>query len=244
MTELFSIILFMIDDFQVMLSTYIWRKSLLCVQNSPLIPTGSIFSFSHKYLSRPNWLNRKKSRKIIGPNLLQWKVRCNPWEIKLLVSIKTWIMNFLNGTFILHYHFFLAHKDVLKSRTKSMVDQVDSLRDRYENLEKRRKNEAEGYQADINLLKQKLRHVEQQLIRSAVTKTKGNFNMYLISITFNNDVTLGPSKCVCLCWCSNCIPFTALRIWGLLGLNNGSVIETCVIDAKLTIKVKDFLLIV
>ena len=54
-----------------------------------------------------------------------------------------------------------------------MVDQVDSLRDRYENLEKRRKNETEGYQADINLLKQKLRHVEQQLIRSAVTKTKG-----------------------------------------------------------------------
>ena len=101
-----------------------------------------------------------------------------------------------------HFHpplsFFLAHKDVLKSRTKSMVDQVDSLRDRYENLEKRRKNEAEGYQADINLLKQKLRHVEQQLIRSAVTKTKGNFNMYLISITSNDDVNLGPSKCVCL----------------------------------------------
>ena len=66
-----------------------------------------------------------------------------------------------------------ANKEVLKSRTKSMVDQVDLLRDRYENLEKRRKGEAEGYQADINLLKQKLRHVEQQLIRSAVTKTKG-----------------------------------------------------------------------
>ena len=107
-----------------------------------------------------------------------------------------------------------------------MVDQVDSLRDRYENLEKRRKNEAEGYQADINLLKQKLRHVEQQLIRSAVTKTKGNFNMHLISITFTNDVNLAPSNCVCLFRFSNCIYFTALRL-------NGSVIETscgCKID--------------
>ena len=64
---------------------------------------------------------------------------------------------------------------------------MDSLRDRYENLEKRRKNEAEGYQADINLLKQKLRHVEQQLIRSAVTKTKGK-----LIITILNPVT----KCV------------------------------------------------
>ena len=60
-----------------------------------------------------------------------------------------------------------------------MVDQVDLLRDRYENLEKRRKGEAEGYQADINLLKQKLRHVEQQLIRSAVTKTKGKLIFWL-----------------------------------------------------------------
>ena len=60
---------------------------------------------------------------------------------------------------------------------------MDSLRDRYENLEKRRKNEAEGYQADINLLKQKLRHVEQQLIRSAVTKTKGKLITILKSVT-------------------------------------------------------------
>lgn len=66
-----------------------------------------------------------------------------------------------------------ANKHVLKSRTKSMVDQVDLLKDRYENLEQRRKNEAEGYQADINLLKQKLKHVEQQLVRALVSKTKG-----------------------------------------------------------------------
>ena len=75
-----------------------------------------------------------------------------------------------------------ANKEVLKSRTKSMVDQVDVLKDRYENLEKRRKNEAEGYQATINLMKQKLRHVEQQLVRSAVTRTKGKYSSYLNQI--------------------------------------------------------------
>lgn len=70
-----------------------------------------------------------------------------------------------------------ANKEVLKSRTKNMVDQVDSLKDRYENLEKRRKKEAEGYQADVNLLKQKLRTVESQLVRAAVAKTKGKLFM-------------------------------------------------------------------
>ena len=68
-----------------------------------------------------------------------------------------------------------ANKEVLKTRTKSMVDQVDLLKERYESLEKRRKQEGEGYQNDIHLLKQKLKHVEQQLIRAAVNRTKGNF---------------------------------------------------------------------
>ena len=75
-----------------------------------------------------------------------------------------------------------ANKEVLKSRTKSMVDQVDTLKERYENLEKRRKQEGEGYQADIHLLKQKLRHVEQQLVRAAVTRSKGkNQNISFIT---------------------------------------------------------------
>lgn len=65
-----------------------------------------------------------------------------------------------------------ANKEVLKSRTKSMVDTVDTLKERYESLEKRRKNEGEGYQSDIKLLKQKLEHLEQKLILSSVTKTK------------------------------------------------------------------------
>ena len=72
-----------------------------------------------------------------------------------------------------------ANKEVLKTRTKSMVDQVDLLKERYESLEKRRKQEGEGYQADIHLLKQKLKHVEHQLIRAAVNRTKGNFRKKL-----------------------------------------------------------------
>ncbi len=66
-----------------------------------------------------------------------------------------------------------ANKQVLKNRTKSMVDQVDLLKDRYENLEGRRKKEVEGYQSDINLLRHKLRHVEQQLVRATLAKSKG-----------------------------------------------------------------------
>ena len=75
-----------------------------------------------------------------------------------------------------------ANKEVLKTRTKSMVDQVDLLKERYESLEKRRKQEGEGYQNDIHLLKQKLKHVEQQLIRAAVNRTKGNFKIVNYSI--------------------------------------------------------------
>ena len=77
-----------------------------------------------------------------------------------------------------------ANKEVLKSRTKSMVDTVDALKDRYENLEKRRKNEGEGYQADINLLKQKLTHLEQKLVLSAVAKTKGT--SFLVNFSLKN----------------------------------------------------------
>ena len=78
-----------------------------------------------------------------------------------------------------------ANKEVLKSRTKSMVDTVDTLKERYESLEKRRKNEGEGYQSDIKLLKQKLEHLEQKLILSSVTKTKGKSNLCFVEYYLN-----------------------------------------------------------
>ena len=78
-----------------------------------------------------------------------------------------------------------ANKEVLKSRTKSMVDTVNTLKERYESLEKRRKNEGEGYQSDIKLLKQKLEHLEQKLILSSVTKTKGKSNLCFVEYALN-----------------------------------------------------------
>ena len=56
-----------------------------------------------------------------------------------------------------------------------MVEQVESLKDRYTQLEKRKRGEAEGYQADIKLLRQKVKQVEQQLVRASLAKAKGTY---------------------------------------------------------------------
>ena len=54
-----------------------------------------------------------------------------------------------------------------------MVEQVELLKEKYESLEIRRKTEAEGFQTDVKILKEKLRHVEQKLIRASLAKVKG-----------------------------------------------------------------------
>ena len=54
-----------------------------------------------------------------------------------------------------------------------MVGQCDALRDRYEDLERRKRSEAEGYQSDVKLLQQKMRRIETQLGRAAISKAKG-----------------------------------------------------------------------
>ena len=60
-----------------------------------------------------------------------------------------------------------------------MCEQVEIISQRYEGLETRRKREAEGYQADISTLKQKLKHLEQQLVRATINKAKGKFHSML-----------------------------------------------------------------
>ena len=62
-----------------------------------------------------------------------------------------------------------------------MVEQVEHLKDKYESLENRRKNESQGYQTDVKILKEKLRHVEQKLVRATLAKCKGM--IYIRSIT-------------------------------------------------------------
>eukprot|EP00095_Tigriopus_kingsejongensis_P003238 maker-scaffold547_size140190-snap-gene-0.32 protein:Tk03238 transcript:maker-scaffold547_size140190-snap-gene-0.32-mRNA-1 annotation:"coiled-coil domain-containing protein 77-like" len=63
-------------------------------------------------------------------------------------------------------------KDILKKRTKAMVEQVEVLKERYESLEQRKKKETEGYQADVHRLEQKIKKIEAQLVASAISKSK------------------------------------------------------------------------
>ena len=56
-----------------------------------------------------------------------------------------------------------------------MVEQVENLKERYELLEKRKKKEAEGYQADVQLLQQKIKKIESQLVSASIAKSKGKF---------------------------------------------------------------------
>ena len=60
-----------------------------------------------------------------------------------------------------------------------MVEQVESLKDRYTQLERRKRSETEGYQADIKLLRQKVKQVEQQLVRASIAKAKGKDKLSL-----------------------------------------------------------------
>ncbi len=55
-----------------------------------------------------------------------------------------------------------------------MADQIETMRDRNDDLERRKKLEAQGYRADVKLLQQKIRQVEQQLVGAAVAKSKGS----------------------------------------------------------------------
>ena len=56
-----------------------------------------------------------------------------------------------------------------------MVEQVETLKERHSQLERRKRSESEGYQADIKLLRQKVKQVENQLVRASVAKAKGKY---------------------------------------------------------------------
>jgi len=64
---------------------------------------------------------------------------------------------------------------------------VESLKEKYESLESRRKTEGQGYQTDVKILKEKLRHVEQKLVRATLAKIKGTLfisKVFLIKNSF------------------------------------------------------------
>ncbi len=54
-----------------------------------------------------------------------------------------------------------------------MAENIETLRERNEALERRKKVEAQGYHADVKLLQQKIKHVEHRLVGAAVAKSKG-----------------------------------------------------------------------
>lgn len=56
-------------------------------------------------------------------------------------------------------------RGVFKERSDKMVKRLQLMTQRYEALEKRRSMEAEGYKADLKLLRQKLKDVEKQLVK-------------------------------------------------------------------------------
>lgn len=76
-----------------------------------------------------------------------------------------------------------------------MVEQVEVLKERYEALEKRKRHEVSGYQSDIRILRQKVRQVEQQLIRASLAKAKGKEIILTIYAT-KKQTAVAPGKAV------------------------------------------------
>jgi len=60
-------------------------------------------------------------------------------------------------------------EDIFKERTEKMSKRLALMNTRYENLEKRRALEVEGFKTDIKMLRDKLKNVERQLYKVTVT---------------------------------------------------------------------------
>ncbi|XP_068714597.1 coiled-coil domain-containing protein 77-like [Montipora foliosa] len=60
-------------------------------------------------------------------------------------------------------------EDIFKERTEKMSKRLALMNSRYENLEKRRALEVEGFKTDIKMLRDKLKNVEKQLFKVTVT---------------------------------------------------------------------------
>ena len=56
-------------------------------------------------------------------------------------------------------------EDIFKERTEKMSKRLALMNSRYENLEKRRALEVEGFKTDIKMLRDKLKNVEKQLFK-------------------------------------------------------------------------------
>ena len=63
-------------------------------------------------------------------------------------------------------------------KSKAMSEEVEMLRSRCESLEARKRTEAQGYQADVGILHQKIRQIEQQLVKADLARAKGKEGVF------------------------------------------------------------------
>jgi len=66
--------------------------------------------------------------------------------------------------------FFVPANLLSQERSDKMAKRLQLMTQRYEALEKRRSMEAEGFKADLKLLRQKLKDVEKQLVKVHTTR--------------------------------------------------------------------------
>lgn len=81
-------------------------------------------------------------------------------------------------------------EDIFKERAEKMSKRLTLMNSRYENLEKRRSLEVEGFKTDIKMLRDKLKNVEKQLFKVTVTMGDG----YDEEVLRNVHKTAGRSK--------------------------------------------------
>ncbi|KAA0200563.1 Coiled-coil domain-containing protein 77 [Fasciolopsis buskii] len=67
----------------------------------------------------------------------------------------------------------LVSKDALKQHTDKLNQRLQTVNNRYRDLERRRQLEMEGYRTDISALRKKLREVEKQLLKLTLGLTDG-----------------------------------------------------------------------
>ena len=77
-----------------------------------------------------------------------------------------------------------ASKDLFKQRTEKATKRLGLMNTRYQNLEKRRAMEIEGYKNDIKMLRSRLKDVEKQLYKvSHINKIAHNNDLFPVQLT-------------------------------------------------------------
>jgi len=65
-----------------------------------------------------------------------------------------------------------ASENILAKKTKTMTEKINTLNDRYKKLEDRKALEAQGYQSDIKLLRDKMSGLEDKLVALSLASRK------------------------------------------------------------------------